>query len=249
MSRLRFLHAAAVAAGVAAVIFAPREAATEGGPQSVPAVLNGCQLCHAQYVTEWADSYHGMAWTDEVYIAAKNATPKDKQATCNPCHVPNPTQNALGKAPTLRAKNQSEGVACISCHQVPGAKPEEIGTIVGPYAADANIKSHPNKTDKSMETEPKLCISCHGTDKDHNQYDSWKASDYAKDGKTCQSCHMPAVKRAVFDKKGAMPREAHKHTLPGAHDAEFVKKAATLEASVAAGKVAVKVTNSGAGHN
>lgn len=249
MSRLRFLHAAAVAAAVAAVLLVPREAATEGGPQSVQAVLNGCQLCHAQYVIEWADSYHGKAWTDEVYVAAKNAAPKDKQASCVPCHVPGPTQNALGKAPALRSKNQNEGVSCIACHQIPGAKPEDIGTIVGPYAADPAIKSHPNKTDKGMETEAKVCISCHGTDKDHNQYDSWKASDYAKDGKTCQACHMPVVKRAVFDKKGALPRDAHKHTMPGAHDADMVKKAVVIDASVAGGKVTVKVTNSGAGHN
>lgn len=249
MSRLRYLHAFAVVAGIAALFAVPRDAAPEGPPQSMPAVMNGCQLCHADYVKEWADSFHGKAWTDEVYIAAKNATPKDKQATCNPCHAPNPTQLALGKAPTLRAKDQNQGVACVSCHQIPGGKPDEIGTIVGPFAVDQMVKGHANKQDKTIATDPRICISCHGTDKDHNQYDSWKGSSYEKEGKSCQSCHMPEVKRAIFDKKGGLPKDAHKHTMPGAHDPAMVKKAALMDASVAAGKLTVKVTNDGAGHN
>ncbi len=249
MTRRRVVHAAALAAGIGALIFAPRDAATEGGPVSVPATLNGCQLCHAEYVKEWVDSYHGKAWTDEMYIAAKNATPKDKQASCNPCHAPNPTQPALGKPPTLRSKNQHEGVACISCHQIPSGKPDDIGTMVGPLPADQMVKGHPNKQDKSMEDSPKICISCHGTDRDHNQYDSWKGSEYEKDGTTCQTCHMPEVKRVIYDKKGALPRVAHKHTMPGAHDPAFVKKAALVDASVAGGKLKVTITNDGAGHN
>ncbi len=249
MTRRRFVHAAALAAGLGALILAPRDAATEGGPVSVPATLNGCQLCHAEYVKEWVDSYHGKAWTDEMYVAAKNATPKDKQASCNPCHSPNPTQPALGKAPTLRSKNQHEGVACIACHQIPSGKPDDIGTMVGPFPADQMVKGHPNKQDKGMGEEPKICISCHGTDKDHNQYDSWKGSEWEKEGTTCQTCHMPEVKRVIYDKKGALPREAHKHTMPGAHDAAFVKKAALLDGAVSGGKLKVTVTNDGAGHN
>jgi hypothetical protein len=250
MTRARFLKAAAVVAGVAALSLSrPREAAPEGPPVSVPAVLNGCQLCHAEYVKEWSESYHGKAWTDEMYVAAKNATPKEKQASCNPCHSPNPTQNALGKPPTLRTKNQHEGVACIACHQIPSGKPEDIGTIVGPLPADQMVKGHANKQDKTMGTDPKVCISCHGTDKDHNQYDSWKGSQYEKDGESCQSCHMPVVKRAIYDKKGALPKEAHKHTMPGAHDPAMVKKAASVDASVAGGKLKVTITNDGAGHN
>ena len=250
MTRLRFLHAAAVATGVAALfVTQPREAAPEGPPASVPAVMNGCQLCHAEYVKEWADSFHGKAWTDEVYVAAKAAAPKDKQATCNPCHAPSQTQPALGKAPTLRSKDQKEGVTCTVCHQVPGAKPEDIGTIVGPLPADQMVKGHANRQDKAMDSDPRVCVSCHGTDKDHNQYDSWKGSAYEKEGESCQSCHMPDVKRAIYDKKGGLPKEAHKHTMPGAHDAAMVKKAVLLDASVAAGKLTVKVTNDGAGHN
>ncbi|KAF0242415.1 MAG: hypothetical protein FD180_3913 [Planctomycetota bacterium] len=250
MTRLRFLHAAAVLAGVAALFVSePREAAPEGPPVSVPAVLNGCHLCHAEYVKEWADSYHGKAWTDEMYVAAKNATPKEKQATCNPCHAPNPTQGALGKAPTLRSKNQHEGVACIACHQIPSGKPDDIGTIVGPLPAEGMVKGHANKQDKTMGTDPRICISCHGTDKDHNQYDSWKGSQYEKDGESCQSCHMPEVKRAIYDKKGALPKDAHRHTMPGAHDPAMIRKAALIDALVAGGKLKVTVTNDGAGHN
>ncbi|MCC6737425.1 MAG: hypothetical protein IT452_00140 [Planctomycetia bacterium] len=240
----------ALGACAAALFLVPRDGWTEGGPVSVPSTLNGCQLCHAEYVKEWMDSYHAKAWTDEMYVAAKNAAPKDKQASCNPCHAPNPTQPALGKAPTLRTKNQHEGVACISCHQIPTpGKPEDIGTMVGPLPADQMVKGHPNKQDKAMGEKPTICISCHGTDRDHNQYESWKGSVYEKEGTTCQSCHMPEVRRVIYDKKGALPRVAHRHTLPGAHDAAFVKKAAVVDASVSGGKVKVTVTNDGAGHN
>jgi nitrate/TMAO reductase-like tetraheme cytochrome c subunit len=250
--RRRWVHLTALVAGAAAVLFPARRAEPQGpGPQSVPAVMHGCHLCHAEYVKEWADSYHGKAWTDEIFQGAKAKAPKEKQASCNPCHIPNPTHvTGLGKPPTTRAKNQNEGVSCVSCHQIPNAsKPEDIGTIVGPYAPDANIKSHPNRHMKEMETDIRICASCHGTDRDHNQVDSWKGSVYEKEGRTCQSCHMPEFKRAVFDKKGALPRTAHKHSLPGAHEPGFVRKAALLDVSVAGGKVTAKITNDGAGHN
>lgn len=250
MSRLRFLHAAA-AAGICATLLLPaRRAETQGpGPQSVPAVQNGCHLCHAEYVKEWAGSYHGKAWKDEHYQAEKAKLPKEKQAACHGCHIPVPTQNALGKLPAARAKALEEGVACVSCHQIPGAKPEDIGTIVGPYPAADMVKGHANRQDKGMVTGIAICASCHGTDQVHNQVDSWKGSVYEKEGRTCQSCHMPEVKRKTFDKQGGFPRDARKHTWPGAHDAEFLKKAAVLDVKVEGGKVKVSVLNEGAGHN
>jgi hypothetical protein len=250
MSRLRFLHALFVAAGAGAVFLPGREAEPQGGPASVPTVMAGCHLCHAEYVKEWAASYHAKAWTDEVFQAEKGKLPKEQQGKCNACHIPNPTQvTGLGKMPTVRTKNQNEGVACVSCHQIPGAKPEDIGTIVGPFPAADMIKGHANKHDKTMATGVAICASCHGTDETHNQVESWKGSVYEEEGTSCQVCHMPEVRRGIHDKKGAPPREGRKHTWPGAHDPAFLKKAAKLAVEVADGKVKVTVTNDGAGHN
>lgn len=252
MRRLRLVNAVFVAAGVAAFCVPARRAEPQGGPpQAVSAVMNGCHLCHAEYVREWAASYHGKAWTDEMYQAEKAKLPKDQQAPCNPCHTPGLTQvTGLTKKPALRPKDQNQGVACVSCHQIPTAgNPQDVGTIVGPYPVADMVKGHANKHDPGMRDSIAVCVSCHGTDTDHNQVDSWKGSVYEKEKKVCQSCHMPEVRRKIHDKQGALPREGRRHTWPGAHDPEFLKKAAKLDASVEAGKVKVTVTNDGAGHN
>ncbi|NUN48547.1 MAG: hypothetical protein HUU15_06940 [Candidatus Brocadiae bacterium] len=251
MKRARIAQLAALALAVVLVPFPARRVESQGAPQSVKPVQNGCHLCHAEYVREWRDSHHGLAWTDSLYQAAKDKLPKDQQAKCLPCHIPNPVQvSGPGKIPAVRTKAQDEGVACVSCHQIPvHGKPDDIGTIVGPYPVDQMAKSHPYKHDKSLVDSIALCASCHGIDRDHNQVESWKGSVYEKEKVLCQHCHMPEVKRAIHDKRGAIPREGRKHTWPGARDAGMLKKAATLDVAVEGGKVRVGITNSGAGHN
>lgn len=70
-----------------------------------------------------------------------------------------------------------------------------------------------------------------------NTYEEWKASRYAREGKTCQACHMPD----------------RQHLWRGIHDPEMTKSGVTIEAgtpSLDGGSISARlaIRNTGTGH-
>ena len=101
---------------------------------------------------------------------------------------------------------------------------------------------HDVEVDPQHKTE-ELCASCHGA---FGTISEFKQSKFAKQGQTCQSCHMPKVKRAVA--VGGKERMVASHAWKGG-DLEMLKRAVKMEASVMAdGVVVVTIANVGAGH-
>jgi hypothetical protein len=92
----------------------------------------------------------------------------------------------------------------------------------------------------------RFCAACHQFGADgyalngkllENTYAEWQASPYAKQGKQCQSCHMPE----------------RRHLWRGIHDPEMTQKGVTVETTpptVHDGHVSARLTltNSGTGH-
>lgn len=95
----------------------------------------------------------------------------------------------------------------------------------------------------------------------YSSYEEWLESPWsdAQTGKTCQDCHMPPIADAeyfVFPERGGVRRDAsqiHEHKMLGPNDEQFLRSAVTLTATAEARgvhlRVAVSVTNSGAGHH
>ncbi len=95
--------------------------------------------------------------------------------------------------------------------------------------------------------DSRFCATCHQFTKDEyalngklleNTYEEWKASRYAREGKTCQSCHMPE----------------RRHLWRGIHDPEMVKAGVTIAVRAVevtrngvAGTLVIK--NTGTGHH
>ena len=74
-----------------------------------------------------------------------------------------------------------------------------------------------------------------------------KDTRFAREGYTCQRCHMPFVERASVT--GGPVRKVRSHRMRTQRDAGVLQEAVTLAVNVADGKVRVSLTNVGAAHN
>jgi hypothetical protein len=124
------------------------------------------------------------------------------------------------------------GVDCASCHlrahvrHGPRAIPE---TPHGP------VERHPLYRDAAF------CAPCHQFDETglsvngkplENTYAEWLASPYARDGITCQSCHMPG----------------RRHAFKGIHDRQTTRSGLAVQARRTREGLQVAAGNVGAGH-
>ncbi len=94
--------------------------------------------------------------------------------------------------------------------------------------------------------DSRFCAACHQFTNDgyalngkllENTYQEWKASRYAREGKTCQSCHMPD----------------RRHQWRGIHDPDMVKAGVTVNmkgVQIESGTVSaiLSIANTGTGH-
>ncbi|MCW8130197.1 MAG: hypothetical protein KIS92_07605 [Planctomycetota bacterium] len=190
-----------------------------------------CIDCHSQIYAEWRKDQHATSWSEEIFRSFSINYTKDE---CLSCHAPKPMlEVGLTNAPVLRDANRSDGVDCITCHQLNG---QSHGTL-GSKAVCGGIFKEELKTSQA-------CYHCHAT---HNLFKEYLASEYPARGVTCQDCHMEKVTRRVAD--GGPVRVTRRHVFHnGGHDVEGLKKALALAMAAKDGKLTVTVTNIGAGH-
>lgn len=178
-----------------------------------------CRSCHEKQYAEWAGSHHQIAYTNpEVRRLSDNFRVKD----CQACHLPRPVAQTGWEKRTLpRQTRPLEGVDCLTCH---------LGADGGILSTRSNSAAPCRPRAEEGFASERLCASCHNQ---HTTTDQWRASPFAKDGKSCNDCHMP---------DGS-------HAFPGAHDETMLKKAGKLLASAANGELRMTLRNTGAGHN
>ena len=102
-----------------------------------------------------------------------------------------------------------------------------------------------------------MCFGCHnqhdtGTEWLNSAYGPHASEPRTKPETTCLDCHMPSVERPLV--KGGPVRKGRRHTWPGGHDLDHLRKAAELDVEVeplpdGGHRFRVWVTNVGAGHN
>ena len=198
--------------------------------QQTPKGLNSiraedCGVCHVEIYREWKTSTHAHALSDLQFQAEMAKSPKTTWLCLN-CHTPllNQVENVavdvrnrstsdpvLNKNPRTDAVLRNEAVTCAVCHV-------KDGYIVGPYG-NTNAP-HPVKRDEKLLTVD-TCAACHQataayTDTLVCTFDTateWKESPYAKQGKGCSSCHMPAVERPMV--AGGPVRTTRRHFFGG----------------------------------
>ena len=219
-----------------------------------------CGTCHDAQFKDWSTSLHSRAMGPGVLGQLLEMPPHatDEHQDCLRCHAPLKEQadslvSALSQVRAVASRSaedatialHEQGLTCSACH-VRGHQrygpPRKDGS-----APDATARlPHDGWTSTAAFGDSRFCASCHQFPEDgfalngkllENTYEEWKASRHGREGKTCQSCHMPE----------------RRHLWRGVHDPEMVKSGVTIEATVPhiqPGAVRSKLTirNTGTGH-
>ncbi|MDP7040029.1 MAG: multiheme c-type cytochrome [Myxococcota bacterium] len=200
-----------------------------------------CSQCHAQHVEEWEISNHAYAAKDPVFHAMVKAGQAQTEGKigqfCVQCH--SPVGLATEQTPVFFDEDlgvfqqetedldavAQQGVSCDVCHSITDViEPQNArmvltpdgtkrGTIVDPVPTEAHQSSY-----SQLHTTSEVCGSCHAVTTPRGAlaeetFSEWASSDAAKQGKTCQSCHMPEyIGQAAPD---APERTLHRHTFVG----------------------------------
>jgi len=240
--------------------------------QAVPKGLTSlsaaqCGVCHQEIYQEWQASAHAQALSDrqfQVEMAKEPAT----AWLCLNCHTPlenqlrtitigvegnTPHRPLVKKNPRFDAVLGREGVTCAVCHV-------KDGVVIGPWGNSA--APHPVRREPRLLDE-RACGACHQataayTDTLVCTFDTaeeWRASPYARQGRSCEHCHMPEVTRPVA--VGGPQRPSRRHlffgskipkevAIPPAHRAYYDLYESGLSVEVAGGKL--RLANARAGH-
>lgn len=210
-----------------------------------------CAVCHPTIYKEWQESFHAKssALMDSAHGAVHKAFLKamEKKGTkgnyhCGNCHAPmadNIKELMTGTA-ELDSKNwtHTEGTGCTFCHRIESIVEKER---FNQYRLNKDGAFHTNKPAKEnlphttgqsdVFAEGKVCMGCHSHKLNGKKVPICMMKDEAQ-GSNCLECHMPQVKGgAAVGAKGTTHRS---HTMPGGHDIEMLKKAATLDAEILA---------------
>jgi hypothetical protein len=151
---------------------------------------------------------------------------------CLNCHAPRVEQQARWRDAGLASLGYLAGVDCAGCHLRQNVRHGPRGIPHTPHGA---VVGNP------LFRRSEFCAPCHQFDDDglsvngkplENTYTEWARSRYAREGITCQACHMP---------------HGH-HGFKGIHDPATTRRGLAVKAMRTRNGVTVKATNAGAGH-
>lgn len=223
-----------------------------------------CGSCHRDIFAAWKKSAHARAVEDPLFVDAMRelSAVQGDVRVCLQCHAPTVE---VTKDYALEKKISWEGVTCDYCHSIsalgtnPASRPvvRPGATKFGPIR-DATSGEHETAFREYFASSD-LCASCHEYTTPAGlhlltTYSDWKASSWAAQGKSCQSCHMSEVDADVVDPKvQRVPKvPVNLHAMPGGHTIDQLNQALSVKARVrrtgANLSMDVDVTNSGAGH-
>ncbi len=198
----------------------------ESGPKGTS--NETCADCHRSLYREWQASGHAGSYTSPLFQKRTNGYARKD---CLPCHVPVTSQQT---PLTTRTWSMDTGVDCVSCHVLRDA-------VRGPYDVDS---AHRAIQDPRF-LDNRACQQCHG-----NTVLEAREAISPFNTKTCQSCHMPIVKRHLASGLYQLLRKKKKS---GRHDfnlTQLLRGAAKLSLGYdsVSRTLAVTVENVGAGH-
>lgn len=175
----------------------------------------GCLGCHTAHAEEWKHSMHANAMHDRVFQGLVQLQRVQRKTAgfdgyCVQCHSPIALRGGLIPTGFDFADLQTvpvamEGITCEVCHRASSVERSHSsgllivhdGVLRGPLEHTAGA----HETEKSaLFEDAKLCASCHdvraddGLTKLESPYEEWLKSPAAREGRTCQSCHMPTYR-------------------------------------------------------
>lgn len=210
-----------------------------------------CGQCHADQYVQWQTSFHARAMGPGLMGQLRDYAADDREGhqACLRCHAPLAEQ-----ADALAAElggNASEGLhrkglVCAACHvrqHTRHGPPRRDGSVPRPD----EVLPHAGWQPTDAFADARFCGACHQFDEDgyalegkllENTVVEWQASRYARDGVSCQQCHMPD----------------RQHLWRGIHDPEMTRSGVTIETLATTLDDGVlngglRVRNTGTGHH
>ena len=197
-----------------------------------------CGTCHKAQYDDWRGSLHARTMGPGVLGQLVSMSDGERHE-CQRCHAP------LDEQADPRSPLFSQGLICAACH-VRG------GRVFGPARRDGSSPApnsgaaHGGGTASSAFEDSRFCAICHQFEPDgyalngkllENTYEEWKASVHAREGRNCQSCHMPG----------------RRHLWRGIHDPAMTRAAIAVRMErilAGAGEIQAswRLGNVGAGH-
>lgn len=186
-----------------------------------------CKDCHLDISQQWEHSSHSRSDRSKnllfgrMYFQSLKVTRGATMLKCGPCHETvafvNQDFNTIREVTT-------EGVTCSYCHAISGpGSPDgippytlDLGHYFGTIRMPVPTTSHQSEYSDYIKSS-EYCGACHAYKNQHgvqisDTYAEWKRSKYAKQGVTCQGCHMPGRPGRISHLGPARPRVAD-HTF------------------------------------
>ena len=217
---------------------------------------SACGACHPRQFADWQTALHSHAMGPGLFgqLQAMGAEAREEHQACLQCHAPLAEQAdhlvaalAANHAlpPHADGSSSAHGLTCAGCHVRQHQRygpPRQDGTRPVPNAP----LPHNGWQVATAFADSRFCAVCHQFEADgpslngkplENTYVEWQASRYAREGRSCQSCHMPQ----------------RRHLWRGIHDAEMVRSGLDIETALSTrvgGRVGATlvITNTGIGH-
>jgi hypothetical protein len=203
-----------------AVGFSTRDEASQA---QIDAGRLNCRECHRAVWDEWEHSYHARSFSDANVQASFAHFGFDRK--CQSCHAPQRKMIVDADQPVvLREEERQVGVDCLCCHGLPTG-----------VAATRSIADAPCRPIRTAELKTRSCAACHVA-----IYKDWAESRYAREEKSCESCHMPAVPERT---------NGRNHICAGGHDPDLIRSGAKMLCRRDGAELVVEVTNHATGHN
>jgi len=194
-----------------------------------------CGVCHRSQYDDWKTSFHSKSMGPGVMGQTIELIHDDPSSAlqCYRCHAPLVEQQERigvksGSRPRFKrnlaylASMQLKGLTCAGCHvrrHLRYGPPRRDGSLENSLPASQLPHGGAIRTPAFERAE--FCKGCHQFEPDdyalngkllENSYNEWKEGPFGREGKTCQSCHMPD----------------RRHTWRGIHDPEMVKQGVTV---------------------
>lgn len=198
-----------------------------------------CKRCHLRVFEEWETSAQSRSIETAAFRVSldryvASAAGKSNGNLCFRCHAPHileyPDHASMFIEEVKSRDPQIDGVGCAQCHLIKQVDPKvhpplptfELGkTIFGSYKKAAENLAHQSMA-LDLYRNSQYCVSCHEmiphaeNGKNASLPDlmgDWQTTQAEKDGKTCQSCHMP--EQLGESANGEKNRKTANHSFPG----------------------------------
>lgn len=204
-----------------------------------------CAGCHPNHVAEWQGSMHAYATKDPVWrilVEIRQAHFDGAQdQMCVQCHTAIGTRGGE-VVPGFSWDDLSdislEGVTCEACHKVSGMRRiynsghvlDENGPLRG-QIKDPIPNTYHESEYLELFDKSEFCGGCHDIIEQNNglrlerPYEEFLSSPAAREGRNCQTCHMPTYIGKAVPYGDVPERVLHRHRFIGAEvalDESFV---------------------------